>query len=85
MEVISYHHNFVDRILARLRTGERSAMGLADVERYLRTIDGISKVEGDSRSGELPIFFDKEEIDANSVLHLLGYSGSFVKPKSPAR
>jgi hypothetical protein len=85
MELFSCQHSFVNRILAKLRTGERSTMGVADVERYLRTIDGISGVEGDLRSGELLILFDKEKIDANSVLHLLGYSGSFAEPQSLAR
>ena len=81
MELISYYHNFVDRILARLRTGERSTICMADIERCLRTIDGISRVEGDSQSGELLILFDRDKIDADSVLHLLDYSGSFVLPQ----
>ena len=85
MELISYHHNFVDRILARLGTGERSTMRMVDVEKHLRAIDGISRVEGDSHSGELLILFDKDKIDANSVLHLLGYSGSFVMPQPRVR
>ena len=82
MEQLSYYHDLADRILVRLRIGDRSAAGITYVERCLRTINGIKSIERIKRDDLFLIVFDREKIDANSVLRLVGYTGPFLKPAS---
>jgi hypothetical protein len=78
MEVISYHHNLDDCIVVRLGTMMQSAVQITDIQHLLKVVDGIVAVQPNPDTDELLIMFDKEKIDANSLLHLLGYSGSFI-------
>lgn len=81
MELISYHHNFVDRVLVRLGTLEQSADQAIEIRQWLKGIDGILAIQSTSQRDQLLIVFDKEKIDANSLLHLLGYSGTVVRSR----
>ena len=45
MDLLSYHHDLVDRILVRPRISDRPAGDITYVERCLRTINGIKSIE----------------------------------------
>ena len=81
MEIISYCYNLDDRILVNLGQREELPSHLMDTKHWLQVSEGILDAQLNPLSNQLLFKFDKEKIDANSLLHLLGYSGPFIRSR----